>query len=286
MSHDPVFHPEGCEVPFVEPIEDIPHIGDCVFPPAPEPINDCTDHAISFPAPVGPAGAPGAAGGVGPAGPPGPPGPPGSIGPAGPPGTTVDVTNYLNGLTYEGLEFDYPTFRTTGENQVDKKIVLIEDDIDPGITELDVAFSGTDTVFHDRNGNVITSMPLDAYNRKVLTLRYFQDSGPGDPGYDADEHGLRLATVRTPNGAPPKDLIEYVTTEVYYDDAKVFRVGQYTRADYPDYPENEPFPPNGYGTYEQEDDNFFNRRFRAVAIEKTIVSIMCIPLSPPELRLK
>lgn len=281
MADDRVFHPEGCEVPYVAPIEDIPHIGDCVLPPAPEPINDCTDRAISFPAPVGPAGAPGVAGGVGPAGAPGPPGAPGSVGPAGPPG---NAATFFEGLTLEGLEYDYPTLRTTGEATVDKKIVLIEEDIDPTITELDVSLSGGSNVYKDLEGNTITSMPLYGYERKVLTVRYFRDSAPGDPGYDADAPGLVLATTTTPNGAPPKDLVEYETIEVYYDDAKIFRVGEYTMADYPGYPENEAFPPDGYGTYEHESDpKFFNRKFRAIAIEKTIVTIMCDPVAPPAL---
>ena len=287
MADDPVFHPEGCEVPYVAPIEDIPHIGDCVFPPPPDPINDCTDHAISFPAPVGPAGAAGAAGGVGPPGPAGPAGPPGigTVGPAGPPG---NAATFFEGLTLIGLEYDYPTLRTTGEDQqVDAKLVLIEDDIEPITENEDLAISGDTNVSYrlTPNGSNVTSLPLRAYNRVVLNLKYFRASTANDPGHNPLVSGMVLVTETIENGDPPKDVITYSTTEVFYDEGKAFEVKEYQRSDYPDYPETEDFPPDGTGTYAQVPEGFLKRKFRAVALNKILIISMCIPLPPPELEL-
>ena len=297
MAEDPVFNPEGCDVPYVAPIDPIPSIGDCVIPPAPEVINDCVDHAISFPAPQGLAGtpgAPGSPGGDGPAGPPGPagdpgapgpPGPPGAPGPEGPPG---NAATFFAGLTLIGLEYNYPTLTVTADDdsQLDVKLVLIEDDIDPIEEREDLALSGGSVTYRlTPNGADVSSLPLGAYNRVVLNLKYYRIAGPGDPGYSGDDEGMVLATEVIVNGDPPNDVVTYATTEVFYDDGRPFEVKEYQRSDYPSYPETEDFPPDGTGTYAAPPDGFLKRKFRAIAVNKALVTAMCVPLPPPEFEL-
>jgi hypothetical protein len=78
-------------------------------------------------------------------------------------------------------------------------------------------------------------------------------------------------------------IVRYKTISVWYDDGKPFLVGKYKRSDYPDYPENEAFPPDGTGTYAEQAEGFFNRKFRGIVIGGVLITALCKPLPPPEL---
>ncbi len=62
---------------------------------------------------------------------------------------------------------------------------------------------------------------------------------------------------------PARKIVRYVTREVWYLDGKGFDVGEYQVDDYSTYPENEVFPPDGSGTFQQPPDGFFKKRYRA-----------------------
>jgi hypothetical protein len=261
---DRVFHPEGCEVPYVAPIEDIPHIGDCVVPPAPEPIRDCVDKPLALPAPRG---APGAQGPIGSHG---------SPGPAGPPG---DVRAFFESLTLIGLSFSYPVLTAGGNNAM--VVVLIDHDIE-GATEYGSAvLDDPDVIYRDENGSDLDQLTLLAYERVLVDLKYYRPAQVDDPGVLDETTGLVLATVQTEEDGDI--VISYDTIPIYYDDGQPFIVGSYTRADYPDYPENELFPPDGEGTYAEMPEDYFNRKWRGIAVNRTLVTATCKPVSPPPL---
>lgn len=123
---EPVFNPAKCQVPYVAPIEAIPAITDCTVPPAPQPLRDCTDQAVSLPAPRG---ATGAQGGQGLRGPQGIQGTQGIQGIQGPPGDAgaFFTTITLIGATWEPLT---QTF-TVDPNQSEGDTVLITETIPP-----------------------------------------------------------------------------------------------------------------------------------------------------------
>jgi hypothetical protein len=83
----------------------------------------------------------------------------------------------------------------------------------------------------------------------------------------------------------PRKIVQFVFITVYYDDDEDFTVGEYHLDDYPDYPENEAFPPDGSGTYQEEDDSFFNERFRGIVSNNVLVTSMCKRLPPRKLTL-
>lgn len=105
-----------------------------------------------------------------------------------------------------------------------------------------------------------------------------------DPGYDPDKTVMILA-CNTDDDEPGSTEYEpdYLTTTVFYDDGKDFIVGTYKKSDYPDYPENEAFPPDGYGTYDIAPDGYFNKRYRGIAINRVLVTGLCQVLPPPPL---
>ncbi len=104
-----------------------------------------------------------------------------------------------------------------------------------------------------------------------------------EPGYDPDKTKLTLATVAIddPDHDPPRKIVRYATTSVIYDDDKIFPLEEYIRDDYPDYPENELFPPDGTGTYEETPDGFFKKRYRGIAINGVLITALCKELPPP-----
>jgi hypothetical protein len=184
---------------------------------------------------------------------------------------------------------------------VDIKIVLIDDDID-GITEdgpssiletSDIELSpeeiaaGVTVVFQeppddDLDSNHVDSLNLWGYERKTVELKYFQAPGVDDPGYDPDLTKLILATTVTDDPGEEEEgderkIVRYATTSVKYDDGKPFNVGQYTRADYPDFPENDIFPPAGLP------EGFLKRKYRGIAINGVLITALCKMLPPPEL---
>ena len=87
----------------------------------------------------------------------------------------------------------------------------------------------------------------------------------------------RLAYTVTSDSATKKKTVKYSTKKIYYDDGKPFLMGEYERSDYPDFPENDTFPPSGLAA------GFLNRKFRGIAINGILITVLCKALPPPEL---
>ena len=171
------------------------------------------------------------------------------------------------------------TTTTTGGGGV--LIVLVDEDIDPGITEdatIELTAEGTagtedDILLETLDGTPVDFLNLACYERKELNLKYFVEAGVSDPGYEVGKVKMILATAAvtgtgtdgtgTDTGQETKT---YDTQVVFYDDGKAFKVGEYKKIDYPDYPEDEVFPPDGTGTYDEAPEGFFNRRYRMIAV--------------------
>jgi hypothetical protein len=164
------------------------------------------------------------------------------------------------------------------------RIVLIDADID-GITEADPQDFLTeadiplgegeeewDVSFQDPPDdnfalNHVGELNLWRYERTQVALKYFTAA-------DADS---ALAYTVINDAANSQKIVRYATTNVWYDDGKPFLVGEYQRGDYPDYPENSPFPPPGLPS------GFLKKKYRGIAINGVLMTILCRPLPPPEL---
>jgi len=99
-----------------------------------------------------------------------------------------------------------------------------------------------------------------------------------EPGYKKDKDKLILATIviDDPNGGDyGRKVVRYDTIPVWYDDGISFKVGKYTRKDYPNYPENDPWPPPNLP------ENYFNRKFRGIVVQGVLVTILCKSLPAP-----
>jgi hypothetical protein len=95
---------------------------------------------------------------------------------------------------------------------------------------------------------------------------------------------LILETKEVQLSSDPGDYeTQYKLDRFYYLDGKDFKVGEYTRSDYEEYPENEVFPPDGTGTYPEQDEGFFNKRYRAIAIDNVLIMATCEVLPRPDL---
>lgn len=88
---------------------------------------------------------------------------------------------------------------------------------------------------------------------------------------------LSLAYTTIDDSENNRVIVRYSTIDVWYDDGKPFVVGEYQRADYPDYPENDAFPPEGLP------EGFLNRRYRGIVINGVLITALCRVLPAPEL---
>lgn len=88
-----------------------------------------------------------------------------------------------------------------------------------------------------------------------------------------------LATTTTDDAEndPPRKIVRYATTDVWYDDGKPWECGEYERHDYPDLGENDTFPPEGLP------EGFLTKRYRGIAINGVLITALCKELPPPEL---
>jgi hypothetical protein len=93
----------------------------------------------------------------------------------------------------------------------------------------------------------------------------------------------KLATNIISDTPNKRKIARYSLTTVYYNAGEDFIVGEYQKIDYPDYPENEEFPPDGTGTYKKMPPTYFNRKFRAIAINSVLITAFCEQLPAPEL---
>lgn len=136
------------------------------------------------------------------------------------------------------------------------------------------------------DGQVGTVIAYDGSTRKVTVDATSWTTAPqkNNSSYTLTRsRHRRLATNVISDDANKRKIVRYALTTIYYDDGKDFKVGTYKRLDYPDYPENEQFPPDGTGTYQKMSDTYFNRKYRGIAINSVLVVGLCKPLPPPKL---
>lgn len=178
---------------------------------------------------------------------------------------------------------------TTTAAEVDLKIVLIDADI-PGIDEIEETIlevadiplgEGEEyytVVFEDTEGNPLESLPLWGYDRQQTNLKYFREMSAGDEWfYGHEDVGMLLDYYVTTEPEYELKTVRYKTIPIWTDDGKQFTVGEYDRSDYPDYPENEDFPPAGLP------ENFLKRRYRGIAINNVLITGLCKVLPAPPL---
>lgn len=148
--------------------------------------------------------------------------------------------------------------------------------------------------FVNVDGVEVTRLPLYAYSRRVLSLPFFRVATEEELGSDWDENKqqsiLETEIVDPEEGDPDtRQIIQYVTTDVFYDDAKGFELDEdYNREDYPDYPEDEVFPPDGTGTYAIQPPNYLKKGYPGICNKDetggwVLETILCRALEPPPL---
>jgi hypothetical protein len=180
-------------------------------------------------------------------------------------GSGADTLVLEDGAFSEDGELDGLTIVVTGESGAYREIGTITDsDFDSMTVTVTPAWSPTPTGFGDYSYSV---------ERR-------------DPGYAEEDDGtpknklvLATETVDLPDGSDTTRVARYATTTVYYDDGQPFKVGSYGRADYPDYDENSPWPPDSV----EDPDTFFKKRYRGIAVEGILITDFCKELPPPAL---
>lgn len=91
----------------------------------------------------------------------------------------------------------------------------------------------------------------------------------------------KLALTTVNDTAGKRAIVRYATTDVYFDDD--FEVGEYDRENYPSYPENEIFPPDGTGTYQECPVGFLTKKYRGLVVKNVVCTAFCTLLPPPDL---
>jgi hypothetical protein len=175
---------------------------------------------------------------------------------------------------------------------IDDDIAVITEDEDAVLESGDIEADGATVVFQDPadtvdlEANHVDSLRQWAYARVSKDLKYYRAATADDPGVDEGEMILATTITDDPGTVDPGDerkIVRYATISVFYDDGMPFTVGEYTRADYPDYPESEVFPPDGTGTFEELPVGFLKKRYRGIAINNVLITSLCKALSPPAL---
>jgi hypothetical protein len=207
----------------------------------------------------------------------------------------------LNLLTYSRvkliLKFFHPAkvVLTTGTATAgDTDTITISDDdtaedgayVDSWITITDGVGVGQEAqITANSSDHVLTVTPAWPGDQPDATSLY--EIARREPCYDPDTNKLNLATtvIDDPDHVPPRKIVRFATTQVFYDDGKPLALGTYKKQDYPGYPE-EVFPPDGTGTYEAEDPSFFKKRVRGIAINGVLVRELCKDLPPRPLTLR
>lgn len=144
----------------------------------------------------------------------------------------------------------------------------------------DDVYNGDTITITDGTGEGQTRTILDFIgSSRVATV-----DSPFDPETDntsvyaiTSSRDLALDYETVEDAVNERLIIRYKYIDVWYDDRKPFYVGEYTRADYPDFDENEAFPPEGLP------EGFLNRKFRGIVVNGVLVTILCKPLPAPEL---
>lgn len=125
------------------------------------------------------------------------------------------------------------------------------------------------------------SKAITAYDGDTLTATV-ESSWSTNPDNTTEyeitsDFGRMLATTTIDDSENDRLIVRYATMSVWYDDGKPFTVGEYTRADYPAFPENDPFPP------EDLPEGYLNRRYRGIVINNVLITGLCKLLPAPPL---
>lgn len=91
----------------------------------------------------------------------------------------------------------------------------------------------------------------------------------------------KLATTSVVDETGKRLVVRFATVDVYFDDD--LEVGEYGRENYPGYPEDEAFPPDGTGTYAEPAAGFLAKRYRGLAVGNVVATAFCTLLPPPNL---
>ncbi len=161
----------------------------------------------------------------------------------------------------------------------DVVLALIDEDIDPG------AIDDDPPVEQENSDPLGEPLPLWAFEPRSIDLKYYRvaqgDESQSDPGWEEGKLKYILVTVEVEVESDAFET-QYDTKTFYYLDGKPFKLGDYTRADYPDYEENAQFPPEGLPA------GFLKKRYRAQAKPDAdgrlwLDFATCKELPPPEL---
>jgi hypothetical protein len=156
-----------------------------------------------------------------------------------------------------------------------------------GSSDEDEYYTDETITLLDHYGEAIESRTITAYDgaTRIATVDSAWTDNPvnGDDYRISVSRDLKLGHTIIDDPDNDRKIVRYKYLSVWYDDGKPFVVGEYQRHDYPDYPENEAFPPDGTGTYAEQSEGFFNRRFRGVVIGGVLITALCKPLPPPAL---
>lgn len=173
----------------------------------------------------------------------------------------------------------------SGGSSMNFKIVMIDTDISGSINCTGMSYSGLNLYGYRRN---VVDMK---YYTNATSLNYITGLSSGNSCFQSGTglvNAMVLATttsgVTIITGTPPNtgisgtyNVIVHDTTPIFYDDVKPFILSSYTRVDYPNYPENDTFPPTGVGS------NFFKKKYRGIAINDTLVTALCYALPAPDI---
>lgn len=174
--------------------------------------------------------------------------------------------------------------RGTSTTTLDFEWVLVEEDIDGIVEDEEASKTPSVDVTAEWQAMLTPSLPelfLYGYERRELDLKYFREAASGDPGYSPYATKYILDTEQVTESG--NDYLRFATKTYYYDDGVSFSVGSYTRKDYPDYPEDETFPPTGSATYKAVPELYLKCKYRVLTINKTLVVRVCKKLMPPPL---
>lgn len=140
--------------------------------------------------------------------------------------------------------------------------ITLGDDVESGTVALYDGDTHTATMEEDwETPPVADETTYDIQSARDLRLSYTVVSDAGDESVEGDE----------------RKIVRYSTTFVWYDDGQAFERGEYGRADYPEYDENLPWPPDDLP------EDFLKKRYRGIAINNVLVTALCKALPPPEL---
>ena len=174
---------------------------------------------------------------------------------------------------------------------------VIEDDVDEDTSNLKEEYIsltdeetslGLTVKFEEPSGTEVPYLWLMGFRPTALSVKYFRQAVASDPNYDEYNLKFVLETEEDGDNYDEFKIIRYKTMTVYYLDGRDIFLQEYNQADYPDYPNDEAFPPDGTGTFEELPEGFLRKKFRALAFPDSANRYWldlrtCKPLPAPRL---